>query len=71
MTTTGEKVHSAIDSSKHAAQTVIDKAKNVAHAVGKAVEKQADEVATVAGKTLETVGHQMKDTTKHSTHDKK
>jgi hypothetical protein len=39
-------------------------AKGIVHKIGKALKDGANEVATVAGQTLETVGRQMKDTTK-------
>ncbi|HEY3359694.1 MAG TPA: hypothetical protein VGQ83_40975 [Polyangia bacterium] len=71
MKTTGDKVQGAIDGTKKAAHAVIDKAKALAHKVGDKVEKGANEVANVAGQTLETVGHQMKDTTTKTTPAKK
>ena len=71
MTTTGEKVQGAVDGTKETAKVVIEKATKLAHTVGKEVAKEASEVANVAGKTLEAVGHQMKDTVTNTTHAKK
>ena len=64
MTTTEEKLKGAIDSTADAAKEAAEDAKGIVHKIGKALKDGANEVATVAGQTLETVGRQMKDTTK-------
>jgi phage-related tail protein len=68
MTTTGEKLKDAVestaDAAKGVAKDVAKDTKGIAHKIGKALKDGANEVAAVAGQTLETVGRQMKDTTK-------
>jgi len=64
MTTTEEKLKGGIDSTADAAKGAVKDAKGVVHKIGKALKDGANEVAAVAGQTLETVGRQMKDTTK-------
>jgi len=64
MTTTKEKLDGAIDSTADAAKEAAEDAKGIVGKIGKALKDGANEVANVAGQTLETVGRQMKDTTK-------
>jgi len=71
MTTTEEKLKSAIDSTADAAKDAAKDAQGIIHKIGQALKDGANEVATVAGQTLETVGKQMKDTTKDEPHPEK
>jgi len=64
MTTTEEKLKSGIGSTADTTKGGVKEAKGVVHEIGKAIKAGANEVANVAGQTLETVGRQMKDTTK-------
>ena len=64
MTTTEKKLAGAIDSTADAAKGAVQDAGGIVHKIGKALKDGANEVAAVAGQTLETVGRQMKDTTK-------
>ena len=64
MSTTEKKHEGAIDSTATAAKEAVKDAKGAMHKIGKALKAGANEVASVAGQALETVGRQMKDTTK-------
>jgi hypothetical protein len=71
MPTTEEEFKGIIDSSAEAAKEAVTDGTGIIHKIGAAIEAAADEVANVAGQTLETVGRQMKDTTKHEPSPKK
>jgi hypothetical protein len=66
MTNIKQELEEILDCTAGTVKEVVTDGSGLVHRLGVAIEAADDDVANAAGEELETVGRQMKDTTKHA-----